>query len=67
MSRSCDKLVEKAGGEGARGNWEATRNPRGQGWMMERGLFFTLTIFPRKFPSRFQHLGFTTSKIPSSN
>ena len=50
MSRSCDKLVEKAGGEGARGDWEATRNPRGQGWMMEWGLFFTLTNFSAKVP-----------------
>lgn len=30
-------------------------------------IFYVNNFFPRKFPSRFQHLGFTTSKIPSSN
>lgn len=47
MTRICNKLMEKAGREGG-GDWEATRNSWGQGWMMERGLFFTLTIFFRE-------------------
>lgn len=54
----CNKLVEKAGGKEGRGDWEATRNPWGQGWMMEWGLFFTLTIFSAKVPIQVSALKF---------
>lgn len=67
MTSICNKLVEKAGGEGGGGLGGYSKSV---GTGMDDGtgfIFYVNNFFPRKFPSRFQHLGFTTSKIPSSN
>lgn len=78
MSRSCDKLVEKAGGEGASGGLGSYSKSTGTGMDDGTGFIFYVNNFSAKVPFqvsafRFHHqqnsflkLNLHTSKILKS-